>query len=137
MTDSKYWERRLAREGMPSQLKQIKPIPRVDRDWADHFAGANPRSDAHRDAVERMRLDMETAQGLFSMLADIRWGRHDQTIEALTAEEHEVFDPYCDGLPLNDIAQSLGISRNTVRLRFLNIMERFTAVKPRMRRNHP
>ena len=129
-----YWEARLADEGMPSELPQVKPRPRVDREWASHFGGASPRHHAQTDAIARMRLDMSTTQDLWAMLEDIRWGRHDPTIPGLTGREREVFEPYCDGLPETEIAKRLGISQSSVSVRLRRIIDRFTVAKPRLAR---
>lgn len=130
------WERRLAAEGLPSELPQAGPRPRIDRDWPDHFGGGDPRMSAYVDACHRMRLDYETTINLFAMLADIRWGRHDPTIPALTVDEHAVFDLYCDGLAFEAIALQLGLARETVQSRFYTALSRFTPRRPEMKRTH-
>lgn len=130
------WDLILAAEGMPPELPQAGPRPRRDRDWADHFGGGDPYHRAQTDAVERIRLDHEVTVNLFAMLADIRWGRHDPTIEPLTTAEHAVFDLYCDGLAFADIAEQLGLARETVQSRFYTALSRFTPRRPEMKRTH-
>jgi DNA-binding NarL/FixJ family response regulator len=75
---------------------------------------------------------MESAQELFAMLADIRWGRHG--CAPLTDRERLVFDPYCDGETETQIAARLGIRQGTVSYRLRKIIARFTTVKPRLAR---
>jgi hypothetical protein len=129
------WDLILTFEGMPPELNESRPKPTVDRDWASHFGGAYPNRNAFTDACDRMALDARVSDDLFSMLADIRWGRHDATIEALTNHEREVFDPYCDGESFETIGKGLGLSATTVLRRFYLTLERFTPHKPSMRRN--
>ncbi len=131
-----YWEAILTDAGMPSELSQHGPRPRVDREWADHFGGGDPHGKAWEDACERMRLDHETSVSLFAMLADIRWGRHDPTTPGLTETEHAVFDLYCDGLTFEQIASQLSIARETAQSRFYTALSRFTPRRPEMKRTH-
>lgn len=132
------WERLLAREGMPGELRQARPRPTLDRNWANHFGGYGPKDAARNEAVARLKLDARSASDLFSMLADIRWGRSEAMYppETLTAHEHEVFDPYCDGQSFEQIAQLLSISTREAKYRFYEALARFTHIRPRMRRNH-
>lgn len=132
MSVKRDWEAILEAEGLGARLREIKPRPRIDRDWGTHFSS---RRDAFRDAVDRLRLDAQSATDLFSMLADIRWGRHCASIEPLTDTEREVFDPYCDGLSFERIGALLGISDDTARNRFNKALSRFTDAKPHLSRN--
>lgn len=130
MSVKRDWEAILRAEGLGENLKQIKPVPRLDRDWTDHFP---TRWAAQEEAVERLRLDAQSATDLFSMLADIRWGRHCPSIEPLTDEERLIFDPYCDGETFDRIALSVGLSADAVMRRFYGILSRFTVRRPTIR----
>ena len=128
------WEARLRAEGMPAELPEVSPKPRLDRNWSSHFGGKSPHYNALIDACQRAQSDQRSTQELFAMLADIRWGRHDPTIPGLTDRERLVFDPYCDGQTEMAIAARLGIRQGTVSYRLRKIIARFTTVKPRLAR---
>lgn len=127
------WERILEAEGLGERLKQTSPRPRPDRDWSSHFPD---RHAAGRDAIERLRLDAQSTADVFSLLADIRWGRHSDRIPPLTDEEREIFDPYCDGESFVKIGKRLGLSKFPVMQRFNAILARFTRSRPHLSRNH-
>jgi hypothetical protein len=139
---ARQWEEILSAEGLSADLLETRPRPTLDREWRDHFG---TRGGAYTDACERLRIDAQSAGDLFSMLADIRWDRsqalyphvYENGHESwpLCAYEREVFDPYCDGQSFGAISIGLGLSASTVMARFYRTLERFTPVRPAMRRN--
>jgi hypothetical protein len=124
------WERILEREGLGANLKPLKPVPRIDRNWTKHFRS---RHDAYSDAIARLQLDAQTTSDLFSLLTDIRWGHHSSFIAPLTPEEHKVVDPYCAGLTFEQIGAQLDCDWHVVERKFFKALSRFTTSRPTMK----
>lgn len=121
----------LESEGMPAELRETRPRPTVDREWYNHFSGYDG---AYKDACARLALDYQSTSDFQGVLADIRWGRH--PAGELTDKEREVFEPFCEGVTEQAIADLLEISQTSVSFRLSDILSRYAVTTARLHNRH-